>query len=281
MSTRRVHLATGPVDIVVDNNSTAGDVIATVQSTLPDQPWHGKTLLSSGPRRFDFSDHVDAANSGCGSCDLVLANFSVLAPPRRGLHIATEKSGITIPQIQQLLDFVFTMVNMVGACRWAETFGDERGRPLSFEAFNLYHANYWIIGPATAATDAHEACSYVELVADNPEAQIPLWFVSHAWLEPIHLFLTCLRRHSTLRELRVPAYWVCAYANNQHALEEAISNNPRKTSFYKAMRLCRGVLLVLDTQATPYCRRGLLQFWLAAAADVAVATRHTAGVLWS
>ena len=30
-----------------------------------------------------------------------------------------------------------------------------------------------------------------------------------------------------------------------------------------------------------YCRRGLLQFWLAAAADVAVATRHTAGVLWS
>ena len=86
-------------------------------------------------------------------------------------------------------------------------------------------------------------------MADNPEAQIPLWFVSHAWLEPIHLFLTCLRRHSTLRELRVPAYWVCAYANNQHALEEAISNNPRKTSFYKAMRLCRGVLLVLDTQA--------------------------------
>ena len=145
-----------------------GDVIATVQSTLPDQPWHGKTLLSRGPRRFDFSDHVDdAENSGCGSCgscDLVLANFSVLAPPRRGLHIATEKSGITIPQIQQLLDFVFTMVNMVGACRWAETFGDERGRPLSFEAFNLYHANCWIIGPATAATDAHEACSYVELL---------------------------------------------------------------------------------------------------------------------
>ena len=159
-----------------------GDVIATVQSTLPDQPWHGKTLLSSGPRRFDHSDHVDdAENSGgcgsCGSCDLVLANFSVLAPPRRGLHIATEKSGITIPQIQQLLDFVFTMVNMVGACgRWAETFGDERGRPLSFEAFNLYHANDWIIGPATAATDAHEACSYVELLGLRNNASQGLLF---------------------------------------------------------------------------------------------------------
>ena len=56
------------------------------------------------------------------------------------------------------------------ACgRWAESYGDERGRPLSFEAFNLYHANYWIIGPATAATDTHEACSYVELLGEVEE----------------------------------------------------------------------------------------------------------------
>ena len=34
MSTRRVHLATGPVDIVVDNNSTAGDLVAATF-------WHG------------------------------------------------------------------------------------------------------------------------------------------------------------------------------------------------------------------------------------------------
>ena len=32
MSTRRVHLATGPVDIVVDNNSTAGDLVAATFS---------------------------------------------------------------------------------------------------------------------------------------------------------------------------------------------------------------------------------------------------------
>ncbi|CAE7757922.1 unnamed protein product [Symbiodinium necroappetens] len=51
-----------------------------------------------------------------------------------------------------------------------------------------------------------------------------------------------------------PAYWVCAYANNQHDLEEAISANPRKTSFYQAMQLCQGVLLVLDSMATPFSR---------------------------
>ena len=125
----------------------------------------------AAPAALTIPSHVvDAQNSGrrgsCGSCVLVLANFSVLAPPRRhGLHIATAKPGITFPQIQQLLDFVFSMVNMVGACgRFAETFGEERGRPLSFEAFHVYHENSWIIGPATAATDAHEACSYVELL---------------------------------------------------------------------------------------------------------------------
>ena len=95
-------------------------------------------------------------------------------------------------------------------------------------------------------------------MADEADAQLPLWFVSHAWLEPIKLFLACLRRHAHIRELSIKQtlapYWVCAYANNQHALEGAISDNPRKTSFYKAMQLCYGVLLVLDSNATPFSR---------------------------
>ena len=77
-------------------------------------------------------------------------------------------------------------------------------------------------------------------------------------LEPIKLFLACLRRHATIRELSVTqalaTYWVCAYANNQWVLEDAISDNPRKTSFYKAMQLSHGVLLVLDSNATPFSR---------------------------
>ena len=98
----------------------------------------------------------------------------------------------------------------------------------------------------------------LRLVAEKADDQFPLWFVSHAWLEPIMLFLACLRRHASIRELSgqalAPAYWVCAYANNQHVLEDAISENPRKTSFYKAMQLCYGVLLVLDSNATPFSR---------------------------
>ena len=103
------------------------------------------------------------------------------------------------------------------------------------------------------------ACCTLRLVAENAEAQLPLWFVSHAWLEPIKLFLACLRCHAVIRDLQVngakpPAYWVCAYANNQHILGEAISDNPRKTSFFKAMQLCQGVLLVLDMLCTPFTR---------------------------
>lgn len=40
--------------------------------------------------------------------------------------------------------------------------------------------------------------------------------------------------------------------NNQ--LKNEINANPRKTSFYKAMKLCVGVLLVLDQEATPFTR---------------------------
>ena len=75
-----------------------------------------------------------------------------------------------------------------------------------------------------------------------------LIFSSHmlGWRQ-FHRFFACLLKHAQLRLLTSStAYWVCAYANNQHALHEEISTNPRKTSFYKAMSLCVGVLLILD-----------------------------------
>ena len=45
-----------------------------------------------------------------------------------------------------------------------------------------------------------------------------------------------------------------AYANNQHQLKAEIKENPRKTSFYRAIKLCVGVLLILDSDATPFTR---------------------------
>ena len=48
------------------------------------------------------------------------------------------------------------------------------------------------------------------------------------------------------------SYWVCAYANNQHAVD--IPTNPHESPFYKAMQLCEGVLVVLDASATVFTR---------------------------
>ncbi|CAE7510557.1 atk [Symbiodinium sp. CCMP2592] len=185
--------------------------------------------------------------------ELALANYGRLHSAGSPLQIPTELSGITIPQIQALLAFMQGMVQC-----WFGTFGAECGLPLSFESFNLYHADYWILQPATAGAGGR-GCSYVEAVALTIFLKV--------------LFLRCLLRHAAVRDLRGdPAYWVCAYANNQHALGDAIptgrvspcrlvvivmperphSTDPRKSSFYLAMMLCRGVLLVLDAAATPF-----------------------------
>jgi hypothetical protein len=48
----------------------------------------------------------------------------------------------------------------------------------------------------------------------------------------------------------------CGYANNQHDINADINidPDPRKTSFYKAMQQCEGVLLCLDSFANPFTR---------------------------
>ncbi|CAE7446694.1 GPR125, partial [Symbiodinium necroappetens] len=208
-----VHLSCSrAVDVAVDSTSTAGDVINAVQAKTPEDPQHGNILLSRGPEKFAATDKVLPESESEPGQAWALANYGHLHSARSPLHhIPTERSGITIPQIQALLGFMQSMVNF-----WAGTFGAERARPLSFEQFNLYHADYWILRPATAGKGGI-GCSYVELVAESAEAQQPTWFVSHAWVEPIVLFLRCLRRHADVRDLKGESvYWVCAYANNQH-----------------------------------------------------------------
>ena len=55
------------------------------------------------------------------------------------------------------------------------------------EAFNLYHADFWVIGPATAG-HGRGGCSYVELVATSAQMQRPLWRLSLKWKWPMTCF---------------------------------------------------------------------------------------------
>ena len=70
-----------------------------------------------------------------------------------------------------------------------------------------------------------------------------------------HLFITTGPTTSAASRNSVETNWTKgAYANNQHQLNAEIKENPRKTSFYRAIKLCVGVLLILDSDATPFTR---------------------------
>ena len=119
--------------------------------------------------------------------------------------------------------------------------------------FNLYHASSWVIVPSTKGVNG-AGCSFVELLTEEAAQQKPSWFVSHAWKEPIYRFIAVVRKHASIRLLDDGCYWICAYANNQHNLADEIPENPRKSAFYFALQECRGIILVLDEDATPFSR---------------------------
>eukprot|EP00435_Cladocopium_sp_Y103_P012351 s1130_g3.t1 len=120
------------------------------------------------------------------------------------------------------------------AYSWCEAHQLAYGQPLSFEA-----------RPSIFITLTSGSLNLPQRVTEEMAAAM---FVSHAWLEPVCKFVACLKCHASLRQLsNQTAYWVCAYANNQHKLENEICNNPRKTSFYRAIKLNP---LLLDVAAT-------------------------------
>lgn len=185
-----------------------------------------------------------------------LTDFSCLQPQVGGYCqiLETERRGITVGQLRQLLAFVRRRRNADGTIRgWKDTGSSSPtfGLPIHYATFNLYQALTWVIKPSTAA----HSCSYVELASSSHNSQVPVWFVSHFWGEAIADFIACIEKHVTRRQLRdTSPYWVCAYANNQHELGCDLTRDPKMTSFFKAMRLAVGLLLILDTAATPFQR---------------------------
>lgn len=168
------------------------------------------------------------------SSEYVAAVSSIF--PKRIAIDSTEKRAITLPQLEQVVNFAFEHVTC-----WRDL---RDCNQLCAKTLNLYNVNDWLIRPSTLP----QKCSMVELLAT--ECQPPSWFVSHWWGEAIGDFQACLREHSKLRSLPAKSsYWVCAYANRQHCLNEEISADPKRTSFYAALLLSVGVLVVLDSRS--------------------------------
>lgn len=61
------------------------------------------------------------------------------------------------------------------------------------------------------------------------------------------LFVACIRRHSQDRDLTTESpYWICAYANNQWDLNDALTDDPDTTSFRRALGKVEGTVAILD-----------------------------------
>jgi len=143
--------------------------------------------------------------------------------------------------------------------------GDDCKRPITLDLTTCQSANQakttkvsaesTVIDCGEPAEVMHpNSLSYKETISQEPLA--PRWFCSHWWGEAILSFQNCCDEHAKLRRLSddEATYWVCAYANRQHSLEDDICIDPDESSFRRAMALAEGVLLILDKRATPFSR---------------------------
>ncbi|CAE8637200.1 unnamed protein product, partial [Polarella glacialis] len=143
--------------------------------------------------------------------------------PYQGCILKVEERGISHEQLAHVATFA------AAHCHHWHDIRKAAENTLSMDTLNLYHLNPWCIKPATNERN----CAMVELFSDS--LCLPNNFCSHWWGEPLQYFVACIGRHCAVRQLcfRTTFYWICAYANRQHALSEELNDNPKQTSFYK------------------------------------------------
>mmetsp|Transcript_69552 Transcript_69552/g.165892 ORF Transcript_69552/g.165892 Transcript_69552/m.165892 type:complete len:569 (-) Transcript_69552:152-1858(-) len=152
------------------------------------------------------------------------------------------------------------------------------GGPGRWEERNLYEVVEHMVKPICAQLRV----SYVELLRRGPEGEEmegvkPDTFVSHWWGEEFPKFVRTLTCFAEARSRRLPwtvcttphrnpktwAFWICAFANNQYAIEHALGDfssdvTPRTavmtSAFATALDAVSDVVAVLDDRAIIYTR---------------------------
>lgn len=219
-------------------------------------------------------DEFTKLMSGLDDAPTALVDFSDLAGPNGNVSIAdTAKRAITLDQLTVLV--AHTRRRIEGGETWPvkRFVSGAMVDAIVSDAkdVNLYDLDRFVVRPATKPYQ----CALVELMAEGE--QPPDYFVSHYWGHSIIATLACLEVHSSDRGLerqfgsvdacyflmeghphylggRSPRYWICAFANNQHNLAAEIADDLNQTSFFRAMRLSRGTVSIVDDKAIVYSR---------------------------
>jgi hypothetical protein len=166
-------------------------------------------------------------------------------PSVKGARVkATEQRGLTILQLEALF------AEGKRRCT-ANGWRDKRtGKRVTAKTLNLYHMVDFVVKPATEAAN----CSAAELVSSH--AQLPQWFVSHWWGEPVADFITCLKVLCADKGLPIETttFWVCAYALNQHDVEGELRGGVQDSPFVRALLLADGAVSIVDSQGQYFTR---------------------------
>lgn len=192
------------------------------------------------------------------------------------LNLPQERRGITLHEIQEFHDPERAWLTTAQMCRGCNklvklascTCGSERA---ALRMPNLYEVNERMIMPACKPRQV----SYVELLHCEGKVKLATGtgapgkevdtFVSHWWGHEFHLFVEALHRFCLTGNLArrrkdrhsPRAFWICAFANNQFAVEHALGDGDATTSsFANALRSpsCKEVIAVLDDDGSIYSR---------------------------
>ena len=125
-----------------------------------------------------------------GTIDDAFVRSTIVEPllePGAGCVIPkTEERAVTVAQLRKVKKQIERRCAAEGWRAWNPKEGRLEKKPLKPEEVTLYVVCDKVIKPATKA----KRTSFVELVAFAP--QLPKWFVSHWWGEPVFDFIACL-----------------------------------------------------------------------------------------
>ena len=176
--------------------------------------------------------------------------------------MAVELRGITLHQLRAI------RANVERRCEkeeWVSTKDNETF--LTPDKVTLYDINKYIIKPYTEASES----SFVETLPSTAGTQRPRFFVSHTWGETLFHTMDCIEQMSKdFKFNRNDSHdkkgggmtedtpiWICAFANNQHDLKDAITTDPSESGFAKAIKVANyRTLSILDKDGVVFTR-----FW--------------------
>jgi len=146
-----------------------------------------------------------------------------------------------------------------------EGWTDREGNLLTPETVTLHDINTYIIIPYTKESES----SFVETLPSTAGTQPPRFFVSHTWGETFFHTMDCIeqmfedfkdnwndghdKKGGGMTE--DTPIWICAFANNQHDLKNAITADPSESGFSKAMEVANyRTLSILDKDGEVFTR---------------------------